>query len=257
MSLSGHLLILEPDQALRLWLVSLIAPLGLRITTVSSLETAVTLLASEGFDILLADIRHEGEGGALEKALEDYKKRVKAVFLISPGIKPTAETWLTPLMVLQKPLPPRSLIEAITALQTQGTETKESNYVVHASSALYMTACPLQFERLSVYLDNGVILDAQNRVLRTTERIVRLSLTEARLMESLLANHGVALPYEDLGRLVYGCSIDRVEAARLLSPLASRLRRKLGQVGGSHWLHNQRQLGYCLQVAATPGPLIE
>lgn len=257
MSLSGHLLILEPDQALRLWLVSLIAPLGLTITTVSSFETAVTLLMNEDFDVLLADIRHEGEGVDLDKALEDYKERVKVVFLISPGIKPTGETWLTPLMVLQKPLPPRSLIEAITALQSQGTETKESTYAVHASSALYMTSCPLRFERLSVYLDNGVILDAQNRVLRTVERIVRLSLTEARLMETLLANHGVALPYEDLGRLVYGCFLNRSEAARLLGPVASRLRRKLGQVGGSHWLRNQRQLGYCLQIVVTPGPLIE
>ncbi|MCX8026042.1 MAG: helix-turn-helix domain-containing protein, partial [Thermanaerothrix sp.] len=72
-----------------------------------------------------------------------------------------------------------------------------------------------------------------------------------------LANPGVTLPYEDLGRLVYGCSMNRSEAACLLSPVASRLRRKLEQVDGNRWLRNQRQLGYSLQIASTPGPLIE
>ncbi|MCX8025054.1 MAG: hypothetical protein N3A60_07615, partial [Thermanaerothrix sp.] len=185
MDLPCNLLILEPDQALRLWLVSLIAPLGLTITTVSSFETAVTLLANEDFDVLLADIWHEDEGIALDKTLEAYKERIKAIFLTSPEIKPTGGTWLSPLVVLQKPLPPRSLIEAITALQSQGTEAAKSNHAIHAPSALYMTSFPLRFERLVVYLDNGVILDARNRELRMVERVVRLSMTEARLMEIL------------------------------------------------------------------------
>lgn len=257
MSLSCNLLILEPDQALRLWLVSLIAPLGLTITTVPSLKTAETLLANEAFNVLLADIRHEGEGIDLNKALEAYKERIKTILLVPPGIKAPAENWHTPTVVLQKPLPPRNLVEAIADLQTRGAEVTKSDHAVRASSALYMTSFSLQFERLSVYLDNGVILDVQNRVLRTAEQVVRLSLTEARLMEALLANHGITLSYEDLGGLVYGCSIQRSEAARLLSPVASRLRRKLDRVGGSHWLRNQRQLGYCLRIVATPGPLIE
>ncbi|MGB9898843.1 MAG: hypothetical protein ACPLTO_13125, partial [Thermanaerothrix sp.] len=79
MSLSCNLLILEPDQALRLWLVSLIAPLGLTITTVPSLKTAETLLANEAFNVLLADISHEGEGIDLNKALEAYKERIKTI----------------------------------------------------------------------------------------------------------------------------------------------------------------------------------
>ncbi len=254
---SCRLLILEPDQALRLWLVALIAPAGHTIHAVPSLEVMGTSLAMEDFGFLIADLQDDTAWVTLDKELDRRGFPPKAIFLAPAGSQGPTVKWPFPYMTLHKPLMPRDLMIAIATLHKGGMRLPEAPLAVHEVGALYTAPLALPFERLCVHLDEGRVIDCQTRTLRAGSQRIRLSLTESHLLESLLSNHGLVLPYEDLVGLIYGCSISRSEAAQLLRSVMTRLRHKLTQVGGATWVYNQRRLGYRLQIAPTPGPLIE
>lgn len=254
---SCRLLILEPDQALRLWLVSLIAPAGHTIFAAPSLEAVGASLMIKDFNFLIADLKDETEWAALGEALARYGFPPKAIFLAPADSRGLSAEWPFTYITLHKPLMPRDLMVAIATLHKGNAKLPDVALAVHEVGALYTAPLVSRFERLCVYLDAGSLIDCQTRTLRVADQSIRLSPTESRLLESLLTTHGLVMPYEDLVGLIYGYSISRSEAARLLRPVVTRLRHKLAHMGGQRWIRNQRQLGYSLQIAPTPGPLIE
>ncbi len=100
-----------------------------------------------------------------------------------------------------------------------------------------------------VRLPNGVVADLGRRVLRYGSREVHLTPSEGRLFQVMLEHHGQVMSHRDLVAEVHGYEAEGWEAAEVLRPLVSRLRRKLANIpGGERWVVNVRGRGYILEL---------
>jgi len=105
-------------------------------------------------------------------------------------------------------------------------------------------------------LGNDLIFDLFRRELRlepppSTDRTgsrqscIPLSPNEGKLLEALIENMGHFLTHQELVEKIHGFKVSSIEAAEMLRPLISRLRRKLVVFpGGDHWIVSIRSIGY-------------
>ncbi len=105
-----------------------------------------------------------------------------------------------------------------------------------------------------VYLrSDGVRIDLRLRTIEWDDAIVRLTVSEARLLTVFLENPGRVLTHAQLVRMVQEFDASDVEAPLILRPLVSRLRQKTSQVpGGDEWIINIRGTGYMYERRAQP-----
>jgi DNA-binding response OmpR family regulator len=76
-----------------------------------------------------------------------------------------------------------------------------------------------------------------------------LTPTEARLLRALFDRKNEMVPHTELVFLIQGYQIETEEAAKILRPVVSRLRQKMGEVPG--WgdrIKNVRGAGYVLEL---------
>lgn len=246
------ILVLEAGQALRLYLLSVLAIMGHTVIGVSTPEAASAELTQQEVDLLLADVDDQAIWLGIHHILADHPQ----VSLFAFGRPPAAELGINPSHYLQKPFPPRRLIAAITEMTGIEPETLPSKWVVKEGMSPFSLAAPLS-GRLCVHLDNGTILDCRSRRLLRPGHVVRLSPTEARILECLLANHGQIVPYEEMVACAQGYRLTAEEASHVLRPVITRLRYKLEQVGGQRWVLNARRRGYMLLIGSISAPVIE
>jgi DNA-binding response OmpR family regulator len=101
----------------------------------------------------------------------------------------------------------------------------------------------------SFTFDNGLSVDLNRREIRYGAAEVVLTPTEGKLIKVLLDHRGQALTHQELVLLVQGYDASEWEAAEVLRPLVSRLRRKLAMVPDHKiWISSVRGTGYVLDL---------
>jgi len=104
-----------------------------------------------------------------------------------------------------------------------------------------------------ISLPEGVSLDLARREMWRGADKVRLTPTEAKLLEILVTNWGRVMTHGELVFLVQGFRVYEAEAPEILRPLISRLRGKLDAFPqGSKWISSVRGVGYVFD-ADVPG----
>ena len=109
-------------------------------------------------------------------------------------------------------------------------------------------------------LGNGILLDLFRRELvRAGKEGGRVSLTpnEGKLLEALAETPGRVFSHQELVEKIHGFKATTLEAAEMLRPLISRLRRKFHVFGGENWIVSIRSAGYVLnQPGSGPGDIL-
>ncbi len=100
-----------------------------------------------------------------------------------------------------------------------------------------------------ISLPEDVSLDLARREMWRGANKVRLTPTEAKLIEILVTNWGRVMPHGELVFLLQGFNVSDVESPEILRPLVSRLRRKLEAFPqGAKWITSVRGVGYVFDV---------
>jgi DNA-binding response OmpR family regulator len=200
----------------------------LRYITQKAPETQVILLTAHGsLQSAIEALRHGAHDYILKPAAPDY-----IIKSIRQGLVERKEKRHRELLVSQLEVS----IKALRSTIFQGGEQLEP-----ISSQPNKNAP----EKDMIHLWEDIYFDLARREIRTGTITILLSPTESKLLSILVQNPGRVFSHSELVVMVYRYQLTRNEAAELLRPLISRLRRKLSKIPNCHrCILNVRAQGY-------------
>ncbi len=296
------ILVVDDEEAMRRSLAEILRLEGYQVETASDGETAISLLQSTDYDLLLLDLKMPGVDG-IEVLRNATKLRpdTQVVLLTAHGslesaiealrhgandylLKPSSTEQI--LSSVQQALERRAAIKQRQSLlgQLEASVTafvqSESRPAVNnpeSDSDSEQQESPLESPgqtelkgfinykeepgaqvgtARTLNLGSGIVFDLFRRELRQEsrpnadwmdKRQHRASLTpnEGKLLEALIENKGKVLSHQELVEKIHGFKASPIEAAEILRPLISRLRRKLSVFPeGENWIVSIRSSGY-------------
>ncbi len=264
--MKGRVLVVDDEPAMRRTLQELLRLEGYEVTTAASGQEALRRLLEDTFDVMILDLRMPGLSGTeVLQRLGQMEADVGVIVLTGHGSLESAIEALRQRAYdyLLKPVDPEVLLRSVA----QGVERVRRE---RRQRALYrqleQMLAELQaegqgagadkpgFVPTAVELPNGVVVDLGRRRLRYAGEDIRLSPSEARLLQALLMHRGEVLSHQALVDAVHGYQIDAWEAPEIMRPIVSRLRRKLAALpNGRQWIVNVRGVGYMLDWEAVVG----
>lgn len=264
--MKGRVLIVDDEAVARRTLEAMLKLEGFEVSTAASGEAALRLLEEQDFEVMVLDLKMPGMSGqAVLRQVAQMGKDVRIIMLTGHGsmesaieaVRYRAHDYLT------KPVDPPVLIKSVEEAVQQVRERRQQKVLL---AQLEETLRKLRtmlgegqsLEEIGEYavlrLPNGVIADLGRRLLRYGTLEVSLTPSEGRLFQVLLEHHGQVLSHQELVAQVHGYRAEPWEAAEVLRPLVSRLRRKLAAIpGGEHWVTNVRGRGYLLELRPVEG----
>ena len=218
-----HLLVVDDDERLRGLLSRYLSTNGFRVSAAADAADARALMKSIAFDCLILDVMMPGESGLdLAKSVRS-QSRIPILMLTARG---DAQDRIAGLELgvddyLPKPFEPRELLLRINALLRRAAPVQESaNHPVRMGAALYDPAA--------------------SRLTRAG-RPVKLTSSEAALLQLFAANAGQPLSRSDL------CARLGVALERSIDVQVTRLRRKIEEDPKLPlYLQTVRGVGYVL-----------
>ena len=198
-----HLLVVDDDERLRELLQRYLSSNGFRVSAASDAESARALMKSMAFDLLILDVMMPGESGLdLARAIR-ASSQVPVMMLTArgdtedriAGLEHGADDYLP------KPFEPRELLLRVSALLRRAAPPARS---AHAEVRL-----------------GECVFDPQRAQLRRKGKPVKLTSSEASLLQLFAANAGRAFSRADL------CSRLGVALERSIDVQVTRLRRKI------------------------------
>jgi two-component system phosphate regulon response regulator OmpR len=218
-----HLLVVDDDERLRELLQRYLSSNGFRVSAASDAESARALMKSMAFDLLILDVMMPGESGLdLARAIR-ANSQVPVMMLTArgdtedriAGLEHGADDYLP------KPFEPRELLLRVSAL-------------------LRRAAPPARTAHAEVRLGECVF-DPQRAQLRRKGKPVKLTSSEALLLQLFAANAGRAFSRADL------CARLGVALERSIDVQVTRLRRKIEEDPKLPlYLQTVRGIGYVL-----------
>lgn len=235
------ILIVDDEEIARLTLAEILRLEGYEIKTASSGETAVDVLLSEPFDIMILDLKMTGMSGM--EVLESVFDQIPGLSVIVLTAHGTIDTAIQAIRYrvhdyLLKPVAPGQVLVSIErALAKKRKETQASS------------GDPTTPRGRTDLLAGGALLSWDKRQISWQGGSLTLTPTEARLLRILIERKNEVVPHSEMIYLIQGYQIDTEEAAKILRPVVSRLRQKLSGVPG--WedrIKNVRGAGYVLEI---------
>jgi two-component system phosphate regulon response regulator OmpR len=218
-----HLLVVDDDERLRDLLQRFLTSNGYRVSAASDAAGARALMKSIAFDLLILDVMMPGESGLdLTRAIRT-NSRTPILMLTARG---DAEDRIAGLELgaddyLPKPFEPRELVLRVGALLRRATPTQRT-----ATGDVKMGEC---------------VFDPQRAQLRRKGKPVKLTGSEAALLQLFAANPGRAFSRSDL------CTRLSVALERSIDVQVTRLRRKIEEDPKLPlYLQTVRGVGYVL-----------
>jgi len=218
-----HLLVVDDDERLRGLLHRYLTSNGYRVTAAADAADARALMKSIAFDLLVLDVMMPGESGFdLTKSLRTHSQ-VPILILTAKG---DAEDRIAGLELgaddyLPKPFEPRELLLRVGALLRRATPPARSAHSeVRMGDATY---------------------DPERGQLRSKDKLVHLTSSEAALLQLFAANAGRSFSRSDL------CTRLGVSLERSIDVQVTRLRRKIEEDPKLPlYLQTVRGVGYVL-----------
>jgi len=218
-----HLLVIDDDERLRELLQRYLSTNGYRVSAAADAAGARALMKSIAFDLLIVDVMMPGESGLdLTQSVRTHS-RTPILMLTARG---EAEDRIAGLErgaddYLAKPFEPRELVLRVNALLRRATPAQRT-----AHAEVKMGEC---------------VFDPQRAQLRRKGRPVKLTSSEAALLQLFAANAGRAFSRNDL------CTRLGVTLERSIDVQVTRLRRKIEEDPKLPlYLQTVRGVGYVL-----------
>ncbi|HSZ10975.1 MAG TPA: response regulator [Rhizomicrobium sp.] len=200
---NAHLLVVDDDERLRALLQRYLAQNGLRVSVAANAQEARALMKSMAFDLLVLDVMMPGESGLDLTRFVRTHSQVPILMLTArgepqdriAGLEHGADDYLP------KPFEPRELLLRVEGLLRRVTPTQRS---AHREVRM-----------------GQAVFDPERAQLRRKGKPVKLTSSEAALLQLFAANAGRAFSRADL------CVRLGVTLERSIDVQVTRLRRKI------------------------------
>jgi DNA-binding response OmpR family regulator len=262
--MKAKILVVDDEPTVRESLEEILRLEGYSVVSVENGDLAVNALQSEGFDLILLDLKMPGlDGIDVMRLATKISPDTKIILLTGHGSIESAVEALRHSAhdYLIKPIPTHELLSSVGRAIAQRTELQKKRMLLEQldislqrlKDAERVQSASLNDQQI-VSLGNGTLVDLSRREVWRGDQRVGLTPTEGKLLRVLLQNRGRVLAHRDLVLLVQGYETTEWEAPEVLRPLISRLRRKLSAIpNGENWITNVRGTGYVFEVPAGSG----
>ena len=257
--MSQKILIVSEDTTTQESLSVIMLKEGYGVSSTSDGQSALDTLESEEIAVALVDLDLPDMSGTkvLQKAGE-ISPDTKIILLAEGG---SMETVIEAIRYnahdyILKPFDPEEILASITKALACLEKEKRIRLLVgqlddtqqKLKDELGYTGKPKSRQQF-ISLPEDVSLDLARREMWRGANKVRLTPTEAKLIEILVTNWGRVMPHGELVFLLQGFNVSDVESPEILRPLVSRLRRKLEAFPqGAKWITSVRGVGYVFDV---------
>jgi DNA-binding response OmpR family regulator len=241
-----HILVVDDDRAGRLSLTEILRLEGYAVDSAESGEEALALLneAAAPFDLMLLDLKMPGmDGIGVLSETRRIAPDLQIVFLTAHG---SLESAIAALRhgahdYLLKPCPAADILASVErGLERRHAELRRQHLLGSLEASVRelrgdeppAAASPEAGLEARVEV-GGVELDPARYQVSAGGRAVTLTPVELGLMALLMRQPGVVVSPSQIVREVQGYSVPALEAAEIVRPIVSRLRRKLEDLPGA------------------------
>jgi len=261
MNITGHILIIDDEAALRQTLARILQQAGFEVTTAENGEQGLSFIETTNFDLVFMDLRMPGMAGmdVLKLIHAGYPNLPVILFTAQPDLSSAVEALRNGATdYLLKPLKPQALIErAQTVLENQQRENRKREITLQIetlqaelkSLATGQTE-PLQAASLGKdrFLKRGaLVLDLHKRCLNIHEQTINIPHTSFGYLLVLARHSPDIVNYQTLVAEAQGYQADMREAQELTKWHIHQLRQAIEQDSRNpSYLINVRGTGYRL-----------
>ncbi len=253
----GHILIVDDEPAIRLFLEEELSQAGYEVTTAASGEEALTHLQREPVDLILLDLKMGGIDG-LQVMAEVGRRPLPPVIILLTAYA-SLDSAIEAMRrgghdYLLKPCRTEELLASVErgmARRRAMLRQQELARLIEESARQLRKDVPAppkeaRLPTLPRFLEGrGLLLDREQQVVTRYGQPIRLTPTEFRLLHCLMERAGRIVPLAELMRELHGDEGEKWEAASALNTHLWRLRRKIGHgPDGAPYIENVRGQGY-------------
>jgi len=261
MNVTGHILIIDDEAALRQTLARILQQAGFEITTAENGEQGLSFIQTTNFDLIFMDLRMPGMAGldVLKLIHANYPNLPVVLFTAQPDLNSAVEALRSGATdYLLKPLKPQALIEraqTILANQQKENRKREINLQIEALQTELKNLAsgqtgPLQTASLGTdrFLKRGpLVLDLHARRLTINEQTINVPPTSFDYLLVLARHSPNIVSYQTLVAEAQGYQADVREAQELTKWHIHQLRQAIEQdARNPSYLINVRGTGYRL-----------
>jgi two-component system alkaline phosphatase synthesis response regulator PhoP len=264
-------LVVDDEGAIRYSVTKTLERVGYQVVTASSGEEALDILASQGFDVVLTDIRMPGISG-VDLLAQIKEQSPDAVVILMTGYA-SLGTAVESLRLgahdyLIKPSTSEDIRESVgrgverarnlgrrrqlldtirsNVSELSGTRGSPRPTPVHRPVKEY-PATPVSTTTMNSMTIGPLTIYPGRYQIEVEGKLIDLTPTEFDLLLYLAAHRGRVVPCSELVREVRGYMVEEREAREVIRPHVSNLRRKLKDAGQDpNILVNVRGIGYRL-----------
>jgi DNA-binding response OmpR family regulator len=261
MSITGHILIIDDEAALRQTLARILQQANFEVTTAENGEQGLSFIETTNFDLIFMDLRMPGMPGMdVLKLIHANRPTLPVVlFTAQPDLNSAVEALRNGATdYLLKPLKPQAMIEraqSILASQQRENRKYEIGLQIEALQAELKSLTtgqtgPLQAASLGTnrFLKRGaLVLDLHKRCLVIHEKTINIPPTSFDYLLVLARHSPNVVNYQTLVVEAQGYQADAREAQELTKWHIHQLRQAIEQdVHNPSYLINVRGTGYRL-----------
>jgi DNA-binding response OmpR family regulator len=241
-----RVLLAMPDDAVSSGLKTVLTNEGYSTTLVADSESMLLALSgTDEFDVIVVDLMIQAPGREIVRAVREKAPQTSLILVAEPGMPETALIGLRyraqdviarPVTVNRLEQRVRRILFRLGRSGSGGTRTAGNE------------SPTTEVQALSIGMD----VDFERRLIEWDDQSVALTGNEARLLRLFFAKPGRVLSHTEIVRELYEYETTPAQAASIIRPLVSRLRRKLGSVpGGKNWIQSVRGVGYTYEPGKT------
>jgi DNA-binding response OmpR family regulator len=240
------ILIVEDEEISRVSLTRILELEGYNVRATSTGAEALAALQNHSVDLMILDLNLPDISGMeiLSKVVE-MTPSIRVIILTAHGSMESVIDALRKRVrdYLLKPATAEQIIESVRRVFTEEQISRRNHGVVEPGSS----GNPSQDK---VYtLPNQVTINIRKHIIQWENNSIVLTPTETRFLGVLLEQFNQVVPHSEIVNRMYGYLVNEEEAAAVLRPIVSRLRKKIDAApGGNHWIKTVRSSGYSFQA---------
>lgn len=255
MDAKAHILIVDDEPSIRLFLGEELAQAGYEVTTAASGEQALARLQEQPVDLILLDLKMQGMDG-LQVMAEVERQPLPPVIIMLTAYA-SLDSAIEAMRrgghdYLLKPCRTEELLASVEKGLARRRKTLQQQELLHqieiSARQLQVGTRPEIAELASRprFLEaRGLLLDRERNTVSCQGQSVHLTPSEFRLLQCLMERADQVVPYRELMQALHGVEGEKWEARQALSTHLWNLHKKIGDApDGGSYLVNVRGWGY-------------
>ncbi len=264
MNITGHILIIDDEAALRKTLARILQQAGFEVTTAENAEQGLSFLKTTNFDLIFTDLRMPGIQGldALRLIHKSYPTLPVVLFTAQPDVNSAVEALRHGAIdYLLKPLKPEVIIERAKSILSQQQKEKRKREIVlqievlqnelksiESGATIVHTPDNVTLIEAGRFIKRGIIvLDLHTRRITINEEVINLPPTSFDYLLVLARHAPNVVDYQTLVAEAQGYQAEMREAQELTKWHIHQLRQAFDKdAQNPSYLINVRGKGYRL-----------